>query len=119
MSWAGRGTELRSRLQRLAAIEADPLCAEFHRVGWIGYVMIQMLVLVDDLRVFKTGGAHGADKLCVQQSAGNSTRPQGDVVERVGGHLPFHQNIAGLQAPARLEDAEPLAQSLGLVECEV
>jgi hypothetical protein len=33
-------------------------------------------MLLNDLCIFKTGSAHGAEQLCFQQASGNSTRPQ-------------------------------------------
>ncbi len=105
-------------LQRLAGAEADALCAELHCVRWVGYVFV-VVVFMDNLLIFKACGPHGANELCIQQSAGNSTRPERDVFERILRHRVLHQNVAHLQPPAGLEHTEPLAQSLGFVEREV
>ena len=105
-------------LHRLAGAECDTLRAEVQGVRGVGRVHVTV-VLVDDLPVLKTSRAHGAEQLCIQQSAGNSARPERDVVQCAVGYLPFHKDVAHLQASARLEDAEPLAQGLGLVEGQV
>jgi hypothetical protein len=39
--------------------------------------------------------------LCLQQSAGNSTRPQVDVVARILGHLLLDVDVGDLEASAR------------------
>ncbi len=101
---------------RFACPERDALRAIFESVRGIGHTFVEILVSVDDLYFFEPGVAHRADKLCIQQSTGNSTRPQGNVVQRVGGYLPLDQNVSHLQPPARLENAEPFTQRLGLVE---
>jgi len=103
-------------LQRLTCPERDALRAIFESVGRIGHTFVEILVSVDDLYFFEPGVAHRADQLCIQQSTGNSTRPQGNVAQRVGGYLPLDQNVSHLQPPARLENAEPLAQCLGFIE---
>lgn len=105
-------------LHRLAGAECDTLRAEVQRVRGIGRVHITV-VLVDDIAFFKTSRAHGAEQLCIQQSAGNSARPEGNIIQCAIGYLPFNENIADLQSSARLEDAEPLAQGLGFVEGQV
>ena len=112
------GSRQRSCLEWLAGAETDALGAELQRVGWVGHILV-VIIFMDNLYFFKASGAHGADQLCIQQSPGNSTRPQRYIFHRVGGYRALDQYIPDLQSPARLEDAEPLAQRLGFVQCKV
>lgn len=82
--------------------------AKLQRIGGIRHIHV-VVVLVNDPAVFEAGVANGAKQLCIQQSAGNSTRPERDIVERVRGEGALDQDVSYLQAPARLEDAPPLA----------
>jgi hypothetical protein len=44
------------------------------RTGWIGNPL-KNIVFLHDFNIFKTGSAHGADKICFQQTPGNSPGP--------------------------------------------
>ncbi len=54
-------------------------------------------------------------QLCLQQSAGNSTSPEVNVLFCLLGHRLLHQDIADLEAATRLEHASHLAQGGRLV----
>ena len=56
-----------------------------------------------DLEINETGGYDRSLKLCFQQSAGNSTRPQINLTFGTLWNCFLYQDIANLQAPARLE----------------
>ena len=61
-------------LARLSRAQADPLCAVFQSARWIRYTL-KNIVPLDYLGVFKSCIAHCAEKVCIQQTAGNSTGP--------------------------------------------
>lgn len=93
-------------LPRLPRPEADTLGAELRGAGCGGVHL--SLVFENDLDVFKTGGAHGADQFCILQSAGNSTGPQGDIFPLIRRQRAATENVADVKPSARLEEARPL-----------
>jgi len=71
----------------LVCPQADTLCAKVKRTGWIGNPF-EDIVFLHNLGLFKSGSAHGAEKLCPRQASRNSTRPQGDIIHcRFGDRL--------------------------------
>ncbi len=61
-------------LEWFARSKGDAPRAKLLGIGGVGHVYVGV-VLGDDFHGLKTGSAHGADELCFQQSASNSTRP--------------------------------------------
>jgi hypothetical protein len=82
-------------LAGLASAEAHALRAEVQGVGRVRHVHV-VVVLGHDLDRLETGILRCTNQFCIQQSAGNSTRPQGDVIERIGWHLSLDQDVAHL-----------------------
>jgi hypothetical protein len=57
-------TAVQSYLQRLARPEADALGAKLQRARRVGHILV-IVVSVDDLAIFKTSSAHGAEELYI------------------------------------------------------
>lgn len=96
-------------LSWLTRPERNALCAKLQCAGGVGHIHKEIQVFVDNLDIFKTSRSHGADQVCIQQTAGNSTRPQGDVLQCVLWNRARDHNVANLQASAGFENAKPLA----------
>ncbi len=72
-----------------------------------------------DSRLRETGRLESTDELCFQQSAGDSTRPEIDVPERVVRKDLANDDVRNLDAAPWLEDARDLGDGAALVGHEV
>lgn len=97
-----RHLRLSSRLVgRFAGAEIDPLRAKAGRAALLGRAA-EDIVAPRNFKRHKTGLDHPCAKLCFQQSAGNSARPQFNLLFRFGWNRLFHQNVGYLQAAVGL-----------------
>ena len=102
-------------LLRLACPQADPPRTELESTGRIRD-SFKNVMLLDDLGIFETGSAHGAQQICSLQTTGNSAGPKRNIVHSRLRHRFCDQNIADVKAPAGLENSRPLAQGSHLIQ---
>lgn len=62
--------------------QADTLCAGIQDAGWVRQLRENIMAL-DNLHFAESGRAERVAKVCLQQTAGNSTGPQGNVVQGI------------------------------------
>jgi len=72
-----------------------------------------------DLEIHEPRRYHRCFKLCVQQSASDSTLPEVDVLLALLRYCFLHEDIADLKAAARLENTRHFLESRELVRKEV
>jgi hypothetical protein len=68
---------------------------------------------IRDVDIVKTQRAESSDQLCLQQSSGNSARPEIDVRASIFGKLHVQGNVGDLDAAARFH------YSFDLAQCEI
>jgi hypothetical protein len=72
-----------------------------------------------DLEIDESRRDDSCLELCIQQSAGDSTLPEVDVLLALLRHCFLHEDVADLKTTLRLEDARHLLESGELVGKEV
>ena len=87
---------------RFPGPKVDPQCSEAGCTGRL-WSAAEHIRLPGDLEIDKAGSHDRGLKLCFQQSAGNSTRPQIDLTFGALWDYLLHQNITDLQTPARFK----------------
>ena len=109
------GSARRSGLSRKYGHTA---CVELRGVGLM-LAAREHVHLVGHHDIDESGEGQDLPPLCIQQSTGNSATPEVDVVFRLLGNLPMHEDVGNLNSPARLEHAVHLAKDGLLVRTEI
>lgn len=98
---AGKGGERRDPLSfvpGLAGFQGYPQRAKFRRAARLRSAG-EDVATPGDGKVNEPRAHHRALELCFQQSAGNSTSPEGDIFLAIIGNSGLNQNVAKLQPP--------------------
>lgn len=103
-----------SLVARLPCAEVDPQRAELRGARGLWCASIN-IAAPGDLEIHEPGCNDGRLELCIQQSAGDSTLPQVDVLLALLRYCFLHDDVADLKAATRLEHPRHFAQSGKLV----
>lgn len=103
---------------RFSRAEVDSQRAELRRARRLGRPGID-LGAPGDLKIDETRRDYGCLELCIQQSAGDSTLPEVDVLLALLRHRFLYDDVADLKTTVRLEDAGHLLESGKLVRKKV
>ncbi len=116
--------QLRQRLRPLGLVarfsraEVDSEGAELRRARRLGRARIDVAA-PGDLEIDEARRDDGCLELCIQQSAGDSTLPEVDVLLALLRYCFLDQDVADLETTFRLESARHFLQSGKLVGKEV
>ncbi len=103
---------------RLTCAEVDAYCPEFCGATGLRHAT-EDVRLPGDLEVNKSCSHDRGLEFCFQQSAGNSARPQIDLLFCVLWHRLLHQDIPDLEATAGFEHTRHLLQGHEFVRQQV
>lgn len=107
-----------SRVARLSCSEVDSQGAELRGARRLWRAGINVST-PGDLEIDEPGRGDRRQKLCVQQSTGDSGLPEIDVSFAIVRNCFLHEDVADLKATGRLEHARHFLQSGKLVGKEV
>jgi len=103
---------------RFSCAEVDSERAELRGARGLGRASVNLRA-PGDLEIHEARRYHRCFKLCVQQSAGDSTLPKVDVLLSLLGYCFLNQDVADLEATVRLENTRHFLESGELVGKEV
>ena len=103
---------------RFSCAEVDSERAELRGARGLGRASVN-LGAPRDLEIHEARRYHRCFKLCVQQSAGDSTLPEIDVLLALFRHCFLNQDVADLKTAARLENTRHFLESGELIGKEV
>ena len=107
-----------SLVARLSRAEVDSQRAELRGARGLRCASIDVAA-PGDLEIHEPRRDDGCLQLCIQQSAGDSTLPEIDVLLALFRYCLLHHNVADLKATARLENTRHFLESGKLVGKEV